>query len=273
MVKRTVLGALCAAVLLVTGLAQAQDNTTLTLRSGERVTGHLVDLGGTAYTVRVNNQERRIPRDDVAVIDFVGSTMSDADWAKFTGTEQVVLRNGQTINGHLVDIKGTTPKKLVVRTSTGDRELSSSEVSRIVMAKPSNVAATTGTASTPSTPGSTSITVPANQPWTPTGITVRKGETLTFNASGDVTLSADTNDVATPAGAKNGRYAPRAVLSKVLAGALIGRIGNGQPFGIGDHNTFQAPTAGQLFLGVNDDSFPDNQGQFQVTIQRAGTRP
>ena len=273
MVKRTVLGALCAAVLLVIGTAQAQDNTTLTLRSGERVTGHLVDLGGTAFTVRVNNQERRIPRNDVAVIDFVGGTMSDADWAKFTGTEQVVLRNGQTVDGHLVDIRGTTPKKLNVRTSSGDREFSSSEVSRIVLAKPSNVAATTGTSSTPGTPGSTSITVPGNQPWTPTGITVRKGEMLTFNASGQVTLSADTNDVATASGAKSGRYAPKSVLPKSLAGALIGRIANGQPFGIGEHNSFQAPASGQLFLGVNDDSFPDNQGQFQVSIQRGGTRP
>src|SRR5438034_11049274 len=114
MVKRTVLGAFCMAALLVTGVAQAQESATLTLRSGERVAGQLVDLGGVGYTVRVNGQERQIPQNDVAVIDFTGGTMSDADWAKFNGTSQVVLRNGQTIDGQLYDIGGTTPLKLTI---------------------------------------------------------------------------------------------------------------------------------------------------------------
>ena len=71
--------------LLVTGAAYAQNSATLTLRSGEKVSGDLVDLGGVGYTVRVNGNERQIPQNDVAVIDFTGGSMSDADWAKFTG--------------------------------------------------------------------------------------------------------------------------------------------------------------------------------------------
>ena len=267
MAKRTVLGALCVAALLVTGTAQAQENATLTLRSGESVSGQLVDLGGVGYTVRVNGQERQIPQSDVAVIDFTGGTMSDADWAKFTGTQQVVLRNGQTLDGQLYDIGGTTPLKLTVKTSGGDRELSSSEVARVIIAKPSNAVATTGTASTPSA-GGTTVTVNANQNWTSTGISVRKGQTLTFNASGQVQLSSDANDIATPTGAKSGRMAPRSALPKTFAGALIGRIGNSAPFGIGDNATFQAPATGQLFLAVNDDSFGDNIGSYQVTIKQ-----
>jgi hypothetical protein len=267
MVKRTVFGAFCVAALLVAGIAQAQENATLTLRSGESVAGQLVDLGGVGYTVRVNGQERHIPQSDVAVIDFTGGTMTDADWAKFNGTGQVVLRNGQTVDGQLYDIGGTTPLKLTVKTSGGDRELSSSEVARIVIAKPNNaVAATTGSA--PSAAGGSTITVAANQQWTPTGITVTRGQMLTFNATGQVQLSADANDIATPTGAKSGRMAPRSALPKTYAGALIGRIGNGTPFPIGDNATFAAPASGQLFLTVNDDSFGDNQGNYQVTIKK-----
>ena len=118
MLKRTVLSAFCAAAMLVTGAAYAQDSATLTLRSGEKVSGELVDLGGVGYTVRVNGNERQIPQNDVAVIDFTGGSMSDADWAKFTGTSQIVLRNGQTIDGSLYDIGGASPLRLTIRTTT-----------------------------------------------------------------------------------------------------------------------------------------------------------
>src|SRR3954469_2270366 len=104
MFKRTVISAFCAAAILVTGAAYAQDSATLTLRSGEKVSGQLVDLGGVGYTVKVNGSERQIPQNDVAVIDFTGGTMSEADWAKFTGPSVVVLRNGQTVSGSLYDI-------------------------------------------------------------------------------------------------------------------------------------------------------------------------
>ena len=267
MTNRKILGAVCVVALLAAGVGRADESATLTLRSGEKINVQLMDLGGVGYTVRVNGQERQIPQNDVVVIDFTGNAMSDADWAKFSGTPQVVLRNGQTIDGQLADIGGSSPLRLTIRTSTGDRDLSSSEVARIIIAKPSNVVATTGSTTSA---GGTSITVPANQPWTPTGIAVTKGQTLMFSSTGEVQLSADTNDVATASGAKSARTAPRAAMPRVLAGALIGRIGNGQPFAIGDNNTFQAPASGQLFLGVNDDSFADNQGTFQVTIQRGG---
>lgn len=267
MLKRTVLGALCVAALLVTGTAQAQENATLVLKSGERVTGQLVDLGGVGYTVRVNGQERQISQNDVAVIDFTGGTMSEADWAKFKGTSQIVLKSGQTIEGQLYDIGGTAPLKLTVKTSSGDRELSSSEVARIVIAKPENAVATSGTAAQ-SPAGGTAITVSAQQPWTPTGITVRKGQTLTFNTTGEIQLSPDANDKASSAGSTSGRYAQRSAMPRALAGALIGKIGNGQPFGIGNQTSIVAPANGQLFLGVNDDSFADNQGSFQVTISK-----
>ncbi len=69
MFKRTIL-ALSVAALTFTGVAQAQENATLTLRNGDKVIGQLVDLGGVGFTVKVNGTERNIPTNDVAVIDF-----------------------------------------------------------------------------------------------------------------------------------------------------------------------------------------------------------
>lgn len=265
MLKRTVISAMCAAAMLVTGVAHAQNSATLTLRSGEKVSGDLIDLGGVGYTVRVSGSERQIPQNDVAVIDFTGGTMSDADWAKFTGTTQVVLKNGQTIDGQLYDIGGASPLRLSIKTAGGDRELSSNEVARIVIARPDNAATgTSGVAATPSVPGA--ITVQANQAWTSTGMTVRRGQSLTFTSTGDIQLSDDPNDLANANGSKSARYAVNAPMKQVLAGALIGRIGNGAPFAVGNQ-TISMPASGVLFLGVNDDGHGDNKGNFQVVIR------
>jgi hypothetical protein len=270
MFRRTILALAVAALPLSAVLAQ--ESATLTLRSGEKVSGQLQDLGGVGFTVLVNGSERRIPQNDVAVIDFAGSSMSDADWAKVPeGEQRVMLKSGETINGQLVDIGGSSPLKLTVRTSSGDREISSSEVNHIVLARPSNAVATSG--ANLQAPTGNGITVSAKQAWTATGLTVRKGEVLSINATGEVQLSTDTNDVATPFGSKSGRKATNAPLPSTPAGALIGRIGtNGQPFGIGSGVQVPMPAAGQLFLGINDDGFEDNQGEYRVDITRTNRR-
>jgi hypothetical protein len=273
MFKRTIL-ALSVAALTFTGVAQAQENATLTLRNGDKVTGQLVDLGGVSFTVRVNGADRNIPTNDVAVIDFSGGTMTDADWNKVTGGTQVVwLKSGETVNGQLYDISGTSPLKITFKTPSGDREFSSSEIGRIVLSRPDNAVATTGGTANLQAPTSNGVSVSAKQPWTATGITVRKGDTLNFNATGEIQLSSDPSDVASAYGARSGRKAANAPLPDVLAGALIGRIGaTGQPFPIGTGVPVTMPAAGQLFLGINDDGFGDNTGEFRVDIARQNRR-
>jgi len=270
MFKRTIVALSVAA--LTVGVAQAQTNATFTLRSGERVNAQLVDLGGTSFTVRVNGQEKRIPTGDVSVIDFGGGTMSDADWSKLSDGQHVLwLKNGDTVNGQLFDIAGTSPKKIAFRTSSGEREYSSNEIARIVLARPNSGVATSGSNITPAT--GSGISVNAKQPWTATGLTVRRGEVLTLNTTGEVQLSSDASDIANAAGSKSGRRINNGPLPNGFAGALVGRIGtNGQPFGIGNATTIPMPAAGQLFLGINDDGFDDNQGEYRVEITRSSRR-
>jgi len=273
MVKRTVLSAVCAVAMLSmfgAALTFAQSSATLTLRSGERVSGDLVDLGGVGYTIRVNGNERQIAQNDVAVIDFTGGTMSAADWAKFSGTSQIVLRSGQTVDGSLSDIGGANPLRLTVKTANGERDFSSNDVARIVIARPDNVATSTSGASavadTPAVAGA--VTVQANQPWTSTGITVRQGQRVTFTTTGEIQLSDNPSDIANANGAKDGRLAPNAPIKGAAAGALIAKVGNSAPFPIGLTSApVTMPANGVLYLGVNDDGFGDNRGNFQVIVR------
>lgn len=273
MFKRTIL-AFAIAALTFTGVAQAQENATLTLRSGEKISAQLVDLGGVGFTIRVNGAERQIPTNDVAVIDFTGGSMTDADWAKVPEGQQIVwLKNGDTVHGQLYDIGGTSPLKITIKTASGEREFSSNEIGRIILARPANAVATTGNNPALAPATGSGISVSPKQAWTATGLTVRKGEILTFNASGEVQLSTDQNDIATPFGSKTGRKAANAPMPNVLAGALIGRIGNnGQPFAIGSGVSVPMPAAGQLFLAINDDGLDDNQGEYRVDITRTNRR-
>lgn len=277
MFKRTIL-ALSVVALTFPAIARAQESATLTLRSGDKVSGELMDMSGVGFTVKVNGTERQIPTNDVAVIDFAGSSMTDADWNKIPGGRPtVILRNGEAVPGRLVDIGGSSPLRLSIRGRSGDRDINSSEVSHIILSRPSNApAASSGSSSTdanlaPAT--GSGIVVSARQAWTATGMTVKRNDTLSFNATGEVQLSGDANDVATPFGSKSARKATNAPLPSVLAGALIGRIGsNGQAFAIGSGVSIKMPADGQLFLGVNDDGFDDNRGEFRVDIGRANTR-
>jgi hypothetical protein len=263
MLKRTVV-ALSIAALSVAGVA-AQVNATFILRSGERLSGQLVDLSGSGFTVRINDQERKIRADEMALIDFSGSSsMSQADWDRLGSGQHVIwLRNGQTITGQLYDLGGTTPLRITVKSDGGERKFSSDEISRIALARPNNAVPTTGGSQ------GQGVTVSARQAWTPTGITVRGGEWITFRADGEIRIGGP-DDRTTASGVVAQRFDPRAPLPRTLAGALIGRVGNSQPFGIGTENRIQAPASGQLFLGINESNLSDNDGEFRVTIERAG---
>jgi Ca2+-binding EF-hand superfamily protein len=110
------------------------------------------------------------------------------------------------------------------------------------------------------------VRVEGTQEWTDTGITVRAGDTITFDAQGTVRISNDRNDIAGVGGTLSNRREANAPLPNQVAGALIARIGNSPPLFIGTRRSVRAPFGGRLYLGVNDDYLADNSGDFQVTV-------
>ena len=240
---------------------------TLILKSGDRVRGDLIDLNAGGFVVRVRGAEQQFAPDDVGAIAFTDAQFPSAETNKIQdGRALVVLRSGQTFYGSLADIGGTSPLRLSFRTPDGDRELNSDQVARIYFSRWQGVGEAAADAPALDQ-GGAGMTVPANPCWTNTGRSVRRGQRVTFNGSGEIQLSADQNDIAGVAGSRTGRTSPNAPIPGALVGALIGRVGNSQPFGIGDQTiALGMPAAGQLFLGINDDHCGDNRGQFKVEI-------
>jgi hypothetical protein len=265
-----------ALALALAVIGSAAQNATVVLRSGERIAGELVDMGASGFSVRVGGNVRRIPTGEVAVIDFSGGTNFPSNEAsQVTGGQHlVVLSSGQSVTGRLTDIGGDRPLRITVDTPSGKRDYSSNEVRRIYLAAPPGAstrgavgAAPPPPAPAPLPPTGGQIRVPANQRWVDTGLTVRRGESVSYNASGRVQLSANAKDTAGPAGAESGRR-PTGPMAGVLAGALIGRIGPVSMFAIGNQtNPLPMPADGRLFLGVNDDEVNDNTGEFVVDVR------
>jgi hypothetical protein len=110
------------------------------------------------------------------------------------------------------------------------------------------------------------VVVSATQPWTDTGMDVRAGDMLTFDAEGNVRLSEGGGDVASASGAQSGRRAQNAPVPAAPAGGLIARIGDSAAVYVGDRRAVRAPVSGRLYLGVNDDHLGDNGGEFRVTV-------
>lgn len=110
------------------------------------------------------------------------------------------------------------------------------------------------------------VLVDAGEMWTDTGIWVEDGDMITLDADGTIQLSASGNDVANPEGSQLNRRAVNAPLRARPAGTLIARVGESAAAPVGAHRTMRAPMSGELYLGVNDDFFRDNRGQYRVTV-------
>jgi hypothetical protein len=286
--------------LLIFGVTEAYAQTgTVVTHSGQQFRGQIVSIGangsygssgnydnfGDSVVVRVNGRDRRIPVQDVAFVDFAGNgnvSQSELNRARQSYDGLVVLRNGRTMAGRVVDIQGYN-NEAVVASQSGERTVPLNQVARVYFGNDTtasnydpyynpnqNVYGNNypqyGDYSVPAYGTVRTVTVPTNQPWTNSGIDVRRGDVIHFRASGNVALSQNPGDYATPAGANDGRMAGNSPLPGVTGGLLLGRVGNGRPFAIGAESDVTMPANGRLYFGVNDDDVRDNTGNFVVDM-------
>jgi hypothetical protein len=115
------------------------------------------------------------------------------------------------------------------------------------------------------------VTIGARYPWIDTTIDVRAGDSISITAAGRIMFSPSDGDVAEPGGAPGRRATSAAPMPNVEIGTLLGRIGDGEPFVVGDYlDSRRAPRAGRLYLMVNDDILQDNSGEFQASVVITG---
>jgi hypothetical protein len=280
--RRVAMATALAASLAVPAIAAADERVTALLRNGERVSGRFDGLtNGLVYIDVSDTDERKIPVGDVVVLDLVGGAqgLPETELREARGDDHVLLlKSGNATKGRLVSIEGSErqkenpqPTTVVFRTTSGEeRRVRLTEVGRLYLGRYPGAPESTSTSNPPTSTGpmqAGQVTVPANQRWVSTGITVASGQQVRFAASGEIQLSPDAADVATTAGSKIGRRASGAPLPADLAGALIGRVGTGRAFGIGNQaGPLPMPGSGLLYLGVNDDNLDDNRGNFVVSV-------
>ena len=275
--------ALTALFLSLGAFAAAQDRATVQMRDGSKFEGRIEELTANGELfVRVSlHDQRRVPVTSVALIDKVGgaSGLPDTELREAAGSQHLLLlTNGSSVKGHLVAIRGgegsaneNMPRTYVFRANDG-REIAygPEQVSRVYLgtypfaAISGGVSAANDLAAGLDVPGALHIS--ARGGWVNTGLRVRKGEWISFSTSGQVQLSDNGADRAGAAGTP--RMAPGSPLPNANAGALIGRVGNSQPFGIGDQVAVPMPFDGILYLAVNDDERSDNAGEFIVSVRR-----
>ena len=110
------------------------------------------------------------------------------------------------------------------------------------------------------------VSVEAARDWNDTGVDVRPGQTIFFEASGRVHWGPGRQDG--PAGEGNSPFNASRPMPSRPGGSLIGRVGSGDDvFYVGDERgPIRVRSGGRLFLGVNDDYRKDNSGAFRVTV-------
>ena len=109
------------------------------------------------------------------------------------------------------------------------------------------------------------VNVTAREAWSDTGIDVRAGQAIYFQANGETRWGPNRRDGA--AGERNSPYNAGRPLPDRPAAALLGRIGENDMFFIGDQpGPFRVRSSGRLYLGVNDDVLTDNSGALRVTV-------
>ena len=266
----------CAVVACLGVVALANHPATFVLRNGDRVSGELSYKGGTSYTLN----GRDYPSRDIAIIEFVPGEPSAAELNAIPTVDNnpseherhvFVTRTGEIIFGKIYHISADGNTITFDRREGGRQDLAADNIARVYV-NPAAARSVYNRIVSANAPVGTSgaamtIRVPANQAWTDTGITVNAGDRVAFQASGEITYGRSPGQTATPDGGADRRANYPEPSAPV--GALIGKVGNSAPFGIGTQGQpLGMPASGRLMIGVNDNELADNGGFFTVVVVR-----
>ena len=119
------------------------------------------------------------------------------------------------------------------------------------------------------------ISVSAQNPWQSTDIYARKGQVVSIRymeGTWGVLGGARGAEKQTGAEGFEGEYRSVGLpLTNAPVGALVGRVGDGEPFLVGDEIRFRAGDSGALRLMINDQSLEDNFGALRVEVRVSST--
>jgi hypothetical protein len=197
--------------------------------------------------------------------------------------DTLVLRDGTQVNGRLIEIRNNTIEFEPNRRGLSTMRLNRRDVRRIEFDtvydggetsydRPGSGYDRPGN-DRPGRPGGgdyggqreREVNVQARERWYDTGVDVRAGQVVRFQASGRVRWGPGRQDG--PEGEDNSPHNANRPIPSRPAAALIGRVDNDSAFFIGSDNApIRVRTTGRLYLMINDDVLEDNSGSFRVVI-------
>jgi len=120
--------------------------------------------------------------------------------------------------------------------------------------------------SAPDTAGGSGITIPGNQAWTDTGKYLNADDEVNITASGAVSMGGGWTPLPPAGKDPNCGNLGGFPAGQLPCWSLIGRVGDGPIFYVGNGKKIQAQNSGELLLGVNDNILGDNTGNWYATI-------
>ena len=256
--KKSKLGALAVAAVLILSLSAGILADTIRLRDGSVVRGQIIAFKDQQFTVLIGAGARG-RRGRMTIYS------EDIESIEFDATAGVADTGGGNSGDASNDARSGNNPAPVMRNPPPDTRPQADTT-------PSNDRDTD--AGTPNS-GGTPVFFPirlrvradnASNGWNDSGLMVRAGQRLRITATGRVSLGA--GQMSTPTGL------PRLVDRDKLmrnepTGALIAVIGddNDDFIFIGANREFVAQRAGRLFLGVNEGNLGDNSGTYDVTVE------
>ena len=183
--------------------------------------------------------------------------------------DTLILRDGTRVQGELIAVRNGIIEFEERRGFGAGRtlRLDRDEIVRIEFETNRSTGSTLTTDSRPPGMRERQVIVSADAAWVDTGIDVRTGQTVYFEATGQARWGRDRRDG--PAGERNSPPNPGRPMPNRNAAALIGKIGSDSNdlFFVGDETgPVRVRGNGRLFLGINDDVLTDNSGNFRVVV-------
>ena len=117
--------------------------------------------------------------------------------------------------------------------------------------------------------GVSRVQVFADRSWQETGIELGRGEGIVIAARGSWSHGTETGFEPYYDADGFKKLDSTALMPRVWVGTLLGRIGDGRPFPIGENLGLLALRAGPLLLSMNDvpGHFANNKGSLEVRIE------
>jgi hypothetical protein len=277
---------------LVVTAVSAGPLVSVVLKSGQRFSGTLVAQRTDRVFLEIDNRQYSWSQDEIAVIEFVPGRANRRELSALSSVPSrfengpaatLVLQDGQVITGRFGSIQSDGRVVAFYTDGRNRSDVNSSDIARLYLdaATARSLYASNAVVDTfpqAARPAVSSaapagpFNVDARQEWTRTGVVVRQGERISFESSGQVRWGSGQAQVAGPEGADIQTSERRNYPAPQWGvGALVGRVGNSQPFAIGSSSEpIVMPADGELYLGVNDSGRSDNSGSFSVRITRPG---